>query len=264
MLALAVSFVLAIAPAASALDSVTPSTVAVHTATGSGTGFVVEGGGVLTAAHVVGGERSVVIALPAGERIGATVTRIAAAEDLALLEPDEPLTAAPLRLRHATMQVGETVLALGYPLGMETASLSRGVVSALRDIDGVPSLQTDAAINEGLSGGPLLDEQGRVVGVIVSKMGEAEGIGMAVAADVAGRFIAGDLGATPPTHPQPAPPSALPSASPLPVAVAAALIAAALGVMTRRRKTKHQKDDFEIHLSAGRPVRPPTQQKASQ
>ena len=94
----------------------------------------------------------------------------------------------------AKLDVGKDVIAVGYSLGLEgEATVSKGIVSAFRNIDGVNYIQTDAAINPGNSGGPLINLKGEVVGTANFKfVGEAvEGMSFAIAVDDAKPFIAG-------------------------------------------------------------------------
>jgi serine protease Do len=86
--------------------------------------------------------------------------------------------------------VGTDVIAVGSPLGLE-GTVTRGIISARRNIAGVPVVQIDAAINHGNSGGPLLTEDGRVVGVNSWKLrpDKAESLGFAVAASAARKTV---------------------------------------------------------------------------
>jgi S1-C subfamily serine protease len=120
--------------------------------------------------------------------------------DIALLQIDPAgLSVTPLELgRSAGLRVGQPVAAIGSPFG-EKQSLSVGVVSAVdRSIDSLTAfaiggaIQTDAAINPGNSGGPLLDAEGRVIGInsqIKSRSGGGEGVGFAVPVDVVRRSL---------------------------------------------------------------------------
>ena len=84
---------------------------------------------------------------------------------MALLRTD-PVTLPVLPLRHEEGRVGEEVYALGSPFGkVLSGTLTRGILSAKRVLEGVPYLQSDVAINPGNSGGPLIDSEGRVLGI---------------------------------------------------------------------------------------------------
>ena len=84
-------------------------------------------------------------------------------------------------------------MAIGSPLGLE-GTVTRGIVSGIRQIGGVPYLQTDAPINSGNSGGPLLSERGEVLGVNTWKVGkQAEALGFAISVDRLRSVFAGLL-----------------------------------------------------------------------
>ena len=176
---------------------------------GLGSGFVLNGDGeVVTNAHVVtSGEgeaikeaKEVYVAFADGNRVEAKVRGHDPNADIALLEIDPSgLDLRPLPLGDiGSVEVGEPVAALGSPFG-EEQSLSVGVVSAIdRDIDSLTNfkisgaIQTDAAINPGNSGGPLMDAQGRVIGInqqIRTRSGGGEGVGFAVPVDMIKRSL---------------------------------------------------------------------------
>jgi hypothetical protein len=120
-----------------------------------------------------------------------TINSVASDADLALVRASA-LTAPALTLGSATrLQPGEEVLAIGSALGVLQSTVTRGIVSAVRQMDGLLYVQTDAAINPGNSGGPLVDSRGRVVAINTSKMNGAESIGFAIAVDHARRLIEG-------------------------------------------------------------------------
>jgi S1-C subfamily serine protease len=168
--------------------------------TATGSGFVVDRDGtILTNAHVVDGADAVTVSFQeGGESIDAEVKGVDADIDLAVLkiDPDqvENLRAIPLG-DSAQAEVGDPVVAIGNPLGFQR-TVTTGIVSALgRQID-APSgfsisnvIQTDASINPGNSGGPLLDAQGRVIGInsqIATSGGQGSvGIGFAVPVNIA-------------------------------------------------------------------------------
>ena len=157
-----------------------------------GSGFVVDSNGyILTNAHVVYGEHAAAVIFENGLRIMADIIGLDATADVALLKipPDPDLVVLPLATR---ISEGEDVLALGYPLDyLDSVTITKGIVSALRSIDGIDYVQTDAAINPGNSGGPLLNTTGEVVGMnslahrdIAGEEYSAQGIGFAVGAGV--------------------------------------------------------------------------------
>ncbi len=175
---------------------------------GQGSGFVLDGEGyVATNAHVVLGEapkfgraRNVYVAFADGNRVDAKIVGTDLNADVGLLKIDpEGLTLTPLQLGSSrNLRVGAPVAAIGSPFG-EEQSLSIGVISALdRDIESLTqfrtgdAIQTDAAINRGNSGGPLLDARGRVLGInsqIKSSSGGGEGVGFAVPVDTVRRSV---------------------------------------------------------------------------
>ncbi|BBC37931.1 hypothetical protein SGFS_092250 [Streptomyces graminofaciens] len=173
---------------------VLPSVVSVETATGQGSGFVFdEQGRILTNAHVVSGSSRVTIELQDGREMRAEVLGADPAHDVAVLEPQTGRGLEPAELATgAAPEVGDTVLAIGSPLGL-TGTVTAGIVSALdRSVtlgdDGTDkrALQTDASINPGNSGGPLVDAEGRVIGINTAiatmdqERGGSIGIGFAI------------------------------------------------------------------------------------
>ncbi|HKP91703.1 MAG TPA: trypsin-like peptidase domain-containing protein [Thermoleophilaceae bacterium] len=173
-----------------------------------GSGFVLDGKGyVATNAHVVRGEpprlerpEAVYVEFADHNRVRATVVGVDLFSDIALLKiSPRGLTLTPLQLGSTRgLAVGDPVAAIGSPFG-EEQSLSVGVVSALhRSIDSLTNfnigdaIQTDAAINHGNSGGPLLDQRGDVIGVnsqIQSTGGGGEGVGFAVPVETVKRSL---------------------------------------------------------------------------
>ncbi len=159
---------------------------------GSGTGFVWdEKGYIVTNFHVVEGARKITITLQDQSNWPAEVVGLAPERDIAVLKitaPKDKLQALPLG-DSGDLRVGRKVLAIGNPFGLD-ATLTTGVVSALgREIESPNQrkitnvIQTDAAINPGNSGGPLLNSEGRLIGVntmIYSPSGASAGIGFAI------------------------------------------------------------------------------------
>jgi putative serine protease PepD len=166
--------------------------------TATGSGFIVDAQGhIVTAAHVVNGASSIKVTFVDGTTRTATLTGKDNATDIAVLKIDQSgLTLHPLALgSSASLKVGDAVAAIGSPFGYEN-SFSTGVVSGLdRSIDApngysvAHALQTDAALNPGNSGGPILDSSGHVVGIAdqIATGGSAEqsaGVGFAVPIDL--------------------------------------------------------------------------------
>ena len=149
---------------------------------------------VLTNAHVVEGQTSV--RLQVGEATyTARVTIVAQGSDLAMLQVYNPdPKQATLRLGSvSTARVGEEVIAVGSALGVLSNTVTRGIVSAVRDVGTVTLIQTDAAINPGNSGGPLVDRNGVVIGInsLAVAAREGQGIAFAVAIDHARPLLSG-------------------------------------------------------------------------
>jgi putative serine protease PepD len=160
--------------------------------TAQGTGFMYDTkGNIVTNDHVISGSSSVSVKLSDGSTYKATVVGSDPSTDLAVLHIDAPASKlVPLALADSSnVSIGDGVVAIGNPFGLD-GSVTSGIVSALnREIvapDETPiegAIQTDAAINHGNSGGPLLNLQGQVIGVtsqIQSDSGGNDGVGFAV------------------------------------------------------------------------------------
>ncbi len=171
---------------------------------GTGTGFIVNPDGtIVTNYHVVRDAQQVVVTRIDGSSDTAQLVGYDPLTDLAVVKINPGNTRLPtLPLGDsAQLQVGQKVLAIGNPFGLQ-ATLTTGVVSALQRTLRTPNgaiideaIQTDAAINPGNSGGPLLDSQGRVIGVntlIFTPSGGSVGIGFAIPVNTV-KFILGDL-----------------------------------------------------------------------
>ena len=194
---------------ASLFERVSPSVVSIQvtkinkakpqrrfeTIVGSGV-FIDRDGQVLTNAHVVDGAASLLITLDSGARTPARLVGMDTVTDLALLRID---TSSPLPVARlgdsAALRVGDEVVAIGNPMGLEQ-TMTRGIVSGLnRILPGLseqPMIQTDAPINPGNSGGPLVDRCGAVVGINTFISEEANSIGFALPIN-AGKSILRDL-----------------------------------------------------------------------
>jgi S1-C subfamily serine protease len=162
-------------------------------ATGVGSGIVLTADGyILTNKHVVTGSQSLTVELADGRQLPATIVKESEDKDLALVKVDATGLTPAVIGDSAALQVGETTIAIGSPLGTFTESVTKGILSAtgrtitVRDeASGGPVtltglLQTDAAINPGNSGGPLLDATGKVIGVNTAVSTDAQGLGFAI------------------------------------------------------------------------------------
>ncbi len=157
-----------------------------------GSGFVFDDNGhVVTNQHVVAGASSISVSFWNGVELDAELVGTDPSTDLAVIRVDAPAgLLSPLRIADSSaVDVGDPVLAMGSPFGLE-GTITSGIVSALHREMTAPNnftitdtIQTDAAINHGNSGGPLLDNRGRVIGVnaqIESESGGSDGVGFAI------------------------------------------------------------------------------------
>jgi serine protease Do len=159
---------------------------------GVGSGFIIDPKGyIVTNQHVIEGATRITVGLLTGERFRATVVGVDGETDLAVLKIDANHELTVMRLGDSnSVQVGDWVLAIGSPFGLEQ-TVTAGIISK-KDRDSVaPSslqrfLQTDAAINRGNSGGPLVNMRGEAIGVnsqIATLTGDYNGIGFALPAN---------------------------------------------------------------------------------
>lgn len=154
-----------------------------------GSGFSFGENGIITNAHVISNKNRIVVEGYDGSRMNAELIFMDSAADIALIAvPDKTFTPIlPADLK--ALQVGSDVYAIGAPRSM-AYTLTKGIVSSKnRTYRGANYIQTDAAINHGNSGGPLLDSSGRVVGVNSMKISDAEGIGLAISIDDVTAFL---------------------------------------------------------------------------
>lgn len=160
---------------------------------GIGSGAVIDAqtGYIITNAHVVNGGEGFIVSVLDGRVLEAKLIGMDTATDIAVLQADNLRVKAVKIADSERLRIGDVVFAVGYPLGLEQ-SLSLGVISGLGRTSSNKGLQdfiqTDAAVNSGNSGGPLLDSRGRLVGIntaIVSRSGGNNGIAFSVPSDLA-------------------------------------------------------------------------------
>ncbi|NKY80621.1 PDZ domain-containing protein [Nocardiopsis dassonvillei] len=191
---------------------VSPSVVFIHSADptipSSGSGFVIDGNYVVTNDHVSAGLEAdgIVVEYSDGSLSSASVVGSDPSSDLAVLSLDDPIDVEPLQFGDSEQViVGDEVIAIGAPLGL-SGTVTQGIISAVNrpvssgegeNASRFYALQTDAAINPGNSGGPLVDLEGRVIGVnsmivTMSSMGEPTGnigLGFAIPSVEAERVV---------------------------------------------------------------------------
>lgn len=182
-----------------AVEAVAPAVVTVLSSApqgnGSGSGVIVsQEGYIITNNHVVEDTRALAVVFADGTRHDAELIGTDALTDIAVIQVDEPVPAIAAIGDATALRPGEVVLAIGSPLGNFRNTVTAGVVSALnRSVGPMEGLiQTDAPINRGNSGGPLINQRGEVIGIntLVVRGGDvfssvqAEGLGFAVPSDV--------------------------------------------------------------------------------
>jgi serine protease Do len=197
-----------------AVKAIAPAVVSVNEGDGGGSGVIVRQDGlVLTNNHVVE-EGAVTVTLADGQKLPAHLVARDEDLDLAVLQVSRHgLPVAP-RADSDRLEVAQTAIAIGNPLGFEH-TVTCGVVSAIhRQIPGSPPglkdlIQTDAAINPGNSGGPLIDSSGRVIGIntamIADRGGASRGLGFAIPINVAHDLIQSIQASGRVVRPQPRP-----------------------------------------------------------
>ncbi|MBR8831312.1 MAG: hypothetical protein N5P05_001498 [Chroococcopsis gigantea SAG 12.99] len=163
------------------IGRIKPSIVKIISGIGEGTGFIIDPQNhILTCAHVLDGDE-VEIMTTCGERDRGFVVGKNEDSDLALISVDS-LKGPPLTFADpATISEGQTVFALGHPLGFDF-TVSRGIISNIgRMRNGINLIQTDVSLNPGSSGGPIINERGEVIGVANLIVTGGQGLGFAIA-----------------------------------------------------------------------------------
>jgi S1-C subfamily serine protease len=187
-------------PVAASLEDVVsrilPAVASITAGQSRGTGFFIRPDQVLTNAHVIHGQNSVTLQVGT-TTYNARVTTVSTGSDLALLQvsnanPNQPVLSMG---SVSNARVGQEVVAVGSALGVLSNTVTRGIVSAVRQVGNITLLQTDAAINPGNSGGPLVDRSGLVIGInslaVAAQAGQ--GLAFAVAIDHATDLLNGQV-----------------------------------------------------------------------
>jgi S1-C subfamily serine protease len=168
---------------------------------GQGSGFILDKQGhILTNNHVIDNAQRVEVTLSDKHKYKATVVGVDKGHDLALLQINNAPNLEPATLAESSnLTVGQRVYALGNPFGL-SGTMTRGIISAIRSIRGPnnnpieDAIQTDAAVNPGNSGGPLLNSRGEVIGIttLIANNGadQSSGIGFAIPVNTAKAVIA--------------------------------------------------------------------------
>jgi S1-C subfamily serine protease len=176
------------------VSRILPAVASITAGQSRGTGFFIRPNQVLTNAHVIQGQTTATLHVGTA-MYGARVITVSPGSDLALLQvfnadPEQPVLSMG-SVSH--VRVGQEVIAVGSALGVLSNTVTRGIVSAIRQVGNIMLIQTDAAINPGNSGGPLVDRSGLVIGVnslaVAAQAGQ--GLAFAVAIDHATDLLDG-------------------------------------------------------------------------
>ena len=184
----------ALAPAIEDMvDRAMPSIVLVETTSGRGSAFFVRHDTLITNVHVVQHDSYVTLRRMDGSSVSARVQTRAPNFDIAVLKVAQASPSQPFLQMGSTstLKPGQEVIVIGSALGTLQNSVSRGIVSGLRNSGGVTLVQSDAAANPGNSGGPMLDRNGRVIGVLTAGYSEKEGLNFGVSIDHARDILEG-------------------------------------------------------------------------
>jgi len=183
----------------SAVAEIEPAVLRIETNDGIGSGMVIDRSGyILTCNHVVEDVQSATVTFISGEQYGGSVIGRDELRDLAILR----ITGSDVHVPIVTLgnsdklEVGDDVIGMGYALGFEgRPTVSKGIISAFRNDEGVDYIQTDAALNPGNSGGPLINLEGQVIGIVSAKVVHeaVEGMSFAIAINEAKPFINAEM-----------------------------------------------------------------------
>ena len=170
-------------------EEVYESVFVIYTNEAIGSGFAAGENAVITNAHVIEDARTISVDTYGGESYPAYVYAVDYDLDIALLVvPGADFTPLP-KGDVNTSKIGEAIYTIGAPRGL-SYTLTTGVISAKnREVDGYYYIQIDAAINNGNSGGPLLNDNGEVLGINTLKLTDSEGIGLSIPIDAAIDFL---------------------------------------------------------------------------
>lgn len=154
-----------------------------------GSGFAIGENCIVTNAHVLDNPNKITLSTYTGETHTAYLVGYDQDKDIAILGVDN-VKFTPLKMAdYNTLNIGDDVYAIGAPKSM-AYTLTKGVISAKeREVGNYKYIQTDAAINEGNSGGPLLNDEGNVIGINTLKMSNSEGIGLAIPMTAVSEFL---------------------------------------------------------------------------
>jgi S1-C subfamily serine protease len=157
--------------------------------TGRGSGFFISPQKIITNEHVVDGAYSAEILTDEGHYRRITILNADKDMDLAILRVDAE-DEIPLQINpDAELKPGQRVIAIGYPLGLQKA-LSDGLIAAVRTLDGIQWVQITAPISEGSSGSAVLDQEGRVIGVVCAGFDEGQNLNFAIGIETLTKFLA--------------------------------------------------------------------------
>ncbi len=168
-----------------------PAVVVVETSSGRGSAFFVDRDRLITNHHVIVGQSYVKLRLSDNSTLDARIVATAPDFDLAVLRLMQPGPDRAFLSLGAIQGVrqGQEVLAIGTPLGVFQNTVTRGIVSSIRQFDKVVVVQTDTALSPGNSGGPLIDHAGRVVGINTMGFRGSQGLNFAIAVDHASALL---------------------------------------------------------------------------